>query len=353
MAKKPRPIACLTVALLAWLPVWANLPYRPIQWPADDQAHLQDPKVVTEWWYFAGKLTVSRGLEVRHFSYYVTLRYMRDIEGDIPTLDVQLTDLDEKRVYGNSVQLNDARLSTFKTSIIAEDFQLEPSQDGYILRLTVPAGYSTISLDLTMTPLKKHLPIANDLSQPGLVDMGSNTNSFYYVIPRMKTEGFLEIGSKKYTINSDTQFSRSWMEHQWGDFSVPEVIKAHPWIWMSIQLQDGTDINIGQFIAPSTGEIEGEGYASISLPDGTVQYKKAQITLGNEYEDGYPLAYTVRIEDQTYQLRAVVANQDVNDVWMGMMSVNGQNVLLPNASFAIVENTVYLKDKLPKKGRGF
>ncbi len=338
-------LVSLGVTLLFWSPFTVgNFPYKEIEWPKDDKTHFRDPKVVTEWWYFTGKLTANQGLEEKHFYYYVTLRYMRDIDGDIPTLDIQITDIDKDKSYGTSTQLEDAKLSSYTTSIHSKDFLLAPEGGNYLLDFTLPINDLWVAVHLNLKAQKPPLIVANDPKEPGLVGMGGQKNSFYYVSPRLSTSGTIQIGQDTFTINADPHYSSSIMEHQWGDFSVPEVLKDHPWIWMALSLSDGTDMNVGQFLHPRTGEILGKAYVSIQTPDGKTRYVSGTITEGKvDPSVGYPLTYTLEVEGKKYHLEATVAAQNLNDEWMGIMSVDGSNVLEPGASYAFVENTVNLK----------
>ena len=321
----------------------ANLPYKEIKWPLDDRGHLDDPQMITEWWYYAGKLTAQNENQTKHFAYYLTLRYMRDVSGRTPMLDVEVVDIDTKKVYGNSIPLTDGKISSETLGVTSRHFVLKSLEGSYLLRLKVPTADGPIDLDFTLTPLKKPLYIGADAAQRGLIDMGNQTNSFYYSITRLQTDGIIAINQKGWTVNSDDDFSCSWMDHQWGDFSIPQVLKNNPWIWIGIQLSDGTDINAGEFVSSKTGMPLGESLACISLPNGSSLYRPARIIPGMIAENGYPLNYTLQIDQYAFQLRSIVPNQNKNNVWMGVMNVNDQNVMQPNAPFAIVENTTSLQ----------
>ena len=328
----------------------ADLPYQKIEWPSDDKPHLGDPQVVTEWWYYTGKLTAVKGEQIKHFSYYLTAQYLRDINGNTPTVYAQVTDIEDKKVYGNTFQPGDAKIASDTLRLTSKDFGLEADNGKYHLRLATSAQGTAISFNLVLTPKKAPLLIGPNPSQRGLVTMGNNTNSYYYSITRLQTEGFIQIGGEKFTIDPDTRLSRSWMDHQWGDFSIAQVLKTNPWIWMAIQLDDGTDMNVGEFVSPETGKPNlGNPLANISLPDGAAQYKPAAMIPGPEYEAGYPLGYTLQIEDRSYRMDSIVPNQNTNEVWMGIMSVNGQDVRKPNASFATVETTIPIQQQLQGK----
>lgn len=322
---------------------FANLTYKEIEYPKDDKSHFSDPQIITEWWYFTGKLTAKLDEKIKHFSYYVILRYMRDVTGNDPSLEFQLTDLDDHKVYNNSVVLE--RVSTYKSilNFKSKNFKLQANDNQYYLDFKIPADKTVIGLNLTFTPRKSILLIGPNATERGLVPMGNNTNSFYYSIPRLSTTGYILIGENEWTVNPSLSFSSSWMDHQWGDFSVPHVLKTNPWVWMEIQLSNGMDINVGQFISPLTGKGIAQPTAALSKADGKVEYMPAKIIMGPRSYGKYPLTYTVKVKRKSYQLKALVPEQHKNNAWFGMMSVNGKDIRIPNGSFANVENTLSIK----------
>lgn len=319
----------------------ANLPYRPIELPADDGPHLADPSVVTEWWFYNGKLTARKGGRTKHLGYYATVQYYKDQSVD-PTLYVEISDIDDQKVYAQTVQLVHSTIAKDALRIDSKELRLHAGKGDYRLAVDVKAqDGTTIGLDLILTPRKAPLLIGPDPAQRGLVTMGNGTNSFYYSITRLRTEGAVRIGKERYFVDPDMRLSRSWLDRQWGDFSVPQVLSSNPWIWFAINTTDGTDMNVGEFISPVTGLPNlGSALANISLPDGSAVYKNAVMTPGPEFEGGFPTSYTLEIEGSSVELRSIVPNQDQNGVWMGIVSLDGQDVRLPDASFATVETTI-------------
>jgi predicted secreted hydrolase len=328
----------LVAALSFTLPLLANLPYSKIVWPYDDQPHFGDPRVITERWHFTGKLDATDGDQTKHFAYHVALRYTRDLSGETPSLDVQLTDIDEKKVYGNSIQLSDVKQNK-GLRISSKDFSLHGNNGKYNLKLIIPTKEGSLGLNLVLTSQKKPLLIGPNPQQRGLLDMGNETNCFHYSITRLHTAGVIQLGGDRFTIHPDINLSRSWMDHQWGDFSLADARKTNPWIWTVIQLGDGTDIHVGGLISAATGEPISEHLANISLYNGRTQYQPAKIIPGSKKEAGYPVSYLVQINNVSYRLQSIVPNQHKNAIWKGIMNINGHNVLEPNAPFAIVENT--------------
>lgn len=317
---------------------FANLPFHQINWPDDDRGHLDNPSVVTEWWFFTGKLTSKNK---RHYSYYATVQILRDI-GQAPILYYQVTDMDNNKVYGNTIKLTKAGISSQSMKVIANNFELTGTNKKYHLAFTMPTdNKGQISVDLNFAARKPPLLIGPNATERGLITMGNNTNSYYYSLTRLQTGGTLQIDDKKETIDDDLRLTRSWMDHQWGDYSVDSVITNNPWIWIAMQLEDGTDINVGEFVTPGTESPIWPALANISKPDGSGEYLPAQIIFGAHKKGVYPLDCLLIIDHtQRYRLTTPFTGQSKNQVWMGIMSVNGHSLMIPNAPFAILENTV-------------
>jgi predicted secreted hydrolase len=268
------------------------------------------------------------------------LRYERDVAGETPTVDVLIADIDNQKVYGNSISLKDAHLTPGGLNIASQNFGLTSTDGKYNLRLTIPVKKTLLDVALTLTPLKKALLIGESgISQRGLIDMGNNTNSFYYAVTRLQTEGYIQIGNNKFIIESDPRLSRSWMDHQWGDFALAHKLKPKAWIWIGTQLKDGKDISIREVIEPTTDKpIKKKTMASISTKNGGSQYKPASIKPGRITVGGYPAYYNLKIGGVNYRLEPVVPHLSNDAVWVGILKVDGQSVKEPDASFAVVEN---------------
>jgi len=331
------------VCLLFTPKAFGNLPYATITLPSDNRSHADNPKVMTEWWYYTGKLVAEprgKGKE-KHFAYTLNLRYTKNIMGKIPEVIFQIIDLDDNRIYANTVLLTDGQMETDRLYIASRQFLLEDGGGAkkYHIKLAIPTSEGNISLDLELKPEKKPLFIGLNPAQSGLIDMGNGTNSFYYSITRLQTEGTIHIANQLYSINPDPCYSRSWMDHQWGDFHLADIIKNKRWFWIGLQLSDGTDINIGKFVPRESGSTAGEAHANISMPNGRSTYTTALIT--QEIDENHTFkGYKIQIDDKFYHLHFIKPKLSKSDIWMSVMSVNGRSILEPNASFAIVENTI-------------
>ena len=244
MIKNLRLFFLAIIAIIA-TPALANLPYHPIQFPRDEAAHHDNVpypvSTMTEWWYYNGKLTATNG---RQFGYYLNYFFIQyDWKGKkiiIPQFTIQITDIDKQKVYGKRVfflEKNTYSSTQDLNVMLGKDITLRKNNNTFFLDGSVEIRNNpTLKFSMQLTPSRDALMIMDK----GLVDMWDNTNSYYYSYTHLNTDGFIQIGKEKFTLNP--QQSISWMDHQWGDF-IPLPGK-NQWIWTSVQLENGLEINL-------------------------------------------------------------------------------------------------------------
>lgn len=309
---------------------WANLPYVPIQLPHDDVSHHENaPYPVTnmmEWWYFNGKITTKTG---RHLGYYLSYNYIqRDfgtIKKLIPFIQIQIADIDNQKVYGNSVYFlndNEWKLSTSQLDVsLGKNLWLHKKGSAYVTEgsLVLKDGttlHFSLQFESTRGPLLA--------SKTGLVDMWDNTNSYYYSLTHLITSGYFQLGNELLEI--DPQQSLSWMDHQWGDFLITSF--TH-WMWASIQLDNGIELDFAVFPDKKTQE-KIPKWANIIMPNDDRIY----LTEPNQFEihahpvipgQKHPTSYDLKIPAIDLNLNEIVADtpgQDIN-VPESMSTVSG------------------------------
>lgn len=329
------------------IPAWANLPYVPIQLPRDDAAHHEKTPypvgTLSEWWYYNGKLTTTNG---RHFGYYVTLMYVQGKklgfikEGAL--VQIQLTDIDNKKVYGKEILFKDKSaiiLSADKLDLqFGKDISLKQDGKNYLLVMTVqPQKGPLLHFDLKFTPERSMLLA----SKTGLIDMGKQTNSYYYSQTHLNTSGQLSVGNEVFQINPKE--SLSWMDHQWGDFLLgPD----YQWMWASIQLKNGLEMNLAAaYDAKTKNSIP--MWANIVMPDDSRIYltKSTDFSYTNQgvpNGEKHPHVYELSVPsiDLKLVLKAYVPGQDVNGLWEGISSVDGTFKGKKVTGQAVTENTI-------------
>lgn len=304
----------------------ANLPYYPIQFPRDDAAHIDNVPYsvgnLTEWWYYNGKLTTLDG---RHFGYCIFYLYQQIEKNNrkikIPLVYILLTDIDNKKVYRLYDQL--VPITTLNTENLAVAFgkniTLDRSGNTYLLNVSTKVnGGHTINLALQLTPEQDRF-ILN--GKTGLIKLSPNTNSYYYSRTHLKTTGYFQVDQQKF--NVDSEKSLSWMDHQWGDFNAKTV---RPWVWASIQLENGIELNFMGKIFPRLNAVY-PLLANILMPDGTAQYVTTNMTYSPHHVvgDNYPDVYTLDIPQMNLNvtLKALVSHQAINGIWEGISDVSG------------------------------
>ncbi len=325
----------------------ANLPYYPIEFPRDDAAHFEHVRypvsTMTEWWYYNGMFTTSND---RHFGYCVFYLYQQSEKNGTlqraPMLYFLLTDIDQQKVYRLiNTNLNITTLDTQKLNVaFGNQITLQRMDDSfyhYLLNINTQMGDGTkvqLSLKLTSDAHRQYMP--NNVT--GLIPMWDNTNSYYYARTRLNTQGFVEVNGSRLEINPAK--SLSWMDHQWGDFKIG--YGNHPWVWASIQLNNGLEMDIiGKYhpFQNKTSDLQ----ANILLPNGKyyftnhLEYIPAERTPGHKY----PESYTLRIPelDLNLRLQALVHDQYASIIWEGVSSAVGTYQGKSVSGHAYTENT--------------
>jgi predicted secreted hydrolase len=161
----------------------------------------------------------------------------------------------------------------------------------------------------------------------GLVKIGLDTDTmFYYYIPRCGVTGTIKVDGKEYTVAGN-----GWYDHEFGGDKAKaqaadgtnkkmhaektEAEKDYAWNWISLQLDDGTDITATRLVQPSTGNVEDE-YAIVTLADSSRKYYKG-ITfkpLNNwvsvRTTQQFPTEWQLDIPDAKISLKASAAFQN-------------------------------------------
>lgn len=325
----------------------ANLPYYPIVFPRDDAAHNGNTPYpvtnMTEWWYYNGKFTTMDG---RNFGYCVFYLYVQQIKNGqkilYPMVYFLLTDIDKQKVYKfltHDLSITELDVNNLNVAF-GNDFKLRLDQNNiYSLDFHAKTEDGTdVKLSLDLTPAANYPVMLN--GKTGLIDMWDNTNSYYYSRTHLNTvSGSVNINNDYYTVNPAK--SLSWMDHQWGDFMLNPL--THPWVWASIQLDNGMEMNvIGKYhpLLHQTYNL----VSNILLPNGAqyfytteVQYTPAKINKGQHY----PASYTLNIKPLNLSLKlySLAPDQYVGNVWEGVSSAVGTFQGQPVAGQSYTENT--------------
>jgi predicted secreted hydrolase len=285
--------------------------------PGDEGAHLTP----IEWWYFNGLLTDDTGAD--YSFHYVTFQSVL-ANGFTPRL-LQLSWADHrKEVYLTDerpeLPLLEATNSVFSFQV--NDWSMAGDGTDYSLRFNT-GEYSVALQAVSNKPATLH-------QGKGLVDLGRAGESYYYSRTRLATTGTLTIGEEQRQVTG-----LAWMDHQWGDFSIAPV----GWDWMSLQLDDGSDLMISM-VWDSTDHQPINSYGTYVPPNGqprNITGENISLTATASWTSAvtgitFPVGWNLEVESLNLSLTLTPALLDSEfqgskyvppAYWEGSVHVNG------------------------------
>lgn len=300
--------------------------------------HASHPDYKIEWWYYTGNLQTTDG---RRFGYQLTFfRVGIDFQPanpsrwavrDLYTAHFAVSDLD-RDTFRHAERMNRAGVGWAGADeknyrVWNEDWEARHDTDGHHLLRATDEG---MSIELRLAPGKP--PVIqgeNGVSQKG--DAAGNA-SHYYSLTRMPTQGTLVIDGQRIEVSGE-----SWMDHEFGtSFLEPGQIG---WDWLSIQLEDGTDLMLYQF-RRADGKTDPHSNGMLVGTKGeTSRLSAEQFSLTPlEYWDSpasgarYPIAWKIEIPSRgvTLTARAAIRNQELQTnestrvtYWEGAITLEG------------------------------
>jgi predicted secreted hydrolase len=279
--------------------------FQPLAWPRDDAGHFSNTPyaspLMTEWWYFNGKLVSETGVKL---AYEVAIFEMQlPTPTGAPTrrywMQMHVSNLEERRQLAAQaafaseqvvVSATELDLRFGDTVALQRHAAADGSQVLYTLhtKATCFSGGDDVEVDLELEPAAAPLLVGGE----GFIPMPDGGHSYYYSVTRMQTSGSVRLGSAEYRLQP--LFSSTWMDHQWGDFLPQE----HGWEWFSVRLDNGIDANILVHILRTSKEVLG-GVASFILPDG----QRVHVALDASFDLGRSEPWTSPMTKNTYPLR--------------------------------------------------
>jgi predicted secreted hydrolase len=214
-----------------------------------------------------------------------------------------------------------ARAEPFRVWI--DDWEIAALDSGQSWRLD--AGEGDISLGLTITPRKP--PVLNGADGLSRKSAEVGNASYYYSIPRLRSEGTLTIGDRAYAVSG-----MSWLDREWGSSAL--AANQQGWDWFALQLSDGTDLMYYQ-VRRTDGSIDDHSAGTRVARDGSYEHLgvddvslKVTGTWESELGGTYPAGWTLRIRgsDTLLTVVPVLENQElITNVryWEGAVDVNG------------------------------
>ncbi len=320
--KLPVLILCAAFVLIAACgeaaaPTADTAPQPLVFLPEDEAPH----DVSVEWWYFNGLLTDGRGRE--YSFHYVTFKGAR-AEAAVPHLLQASLGLNEAAEHLTGEQVVFGVLDEEAAGIDISVNGWQMTGDGQVYRLVFDLAEYSIELDTVPTkPPVLHRGI-------GLVSLGSVGDLYYYSRTRLDVIGTLAVAGEQRTVTGT-----AWMDHQWGEVEGQRV----GWDWVSLQLDDGSDLMAIQVWDPSD-KTPITGYATLVPDNGpalVVAQEDLSITSGDTWTSPvsgitYPSGWTVIIPslDLRLDLAPVLMDAEFADsryipaaYWEGEVRVTG------------------------------
>jgi predicted secreted hydrolase len=237
----------LFVFLFAWLPgadaqYKAALPGYRYEFPRD---HFNHEDFQTEWWYTTGNLTATNG---HHYGFELTF-FRQGVDrdpGKTQPWDIQdlylahlaLSDLDSGKFY-HSERTNRAGpelagIDTQQKRIWNGNWEIRWDGEAEILKVVDEKFSLSFSLRSEKPPA---IHGVNGVSQKAA---GAGRGSHYISFTRMQTRGTIVLAGKSIEARGT-----SWMDHEFFTHSMDA--NQVGWDWLSIQLEDNTELMLYQF----------------------------------------------------------------------------------------------------------
>lgn len=321
--------------------------------PRDHGSH---PAFKTEWWYFTGNLRDEGGQE---FGYQLTFFRIgvippgekleatsRFVVRNIAMVHFAISDLGARKFHFEQLlsrgAYGDAGFGDGGRLAWLDQCSLHLESDGKLHLIGHVEGQS---LDLALSSTKP--PVIHGIDGLSRKGDGPGHASQYYSFTRLATAGTLGVDGHTHPVRGE-----SWFDHEWATNQLAPGQVG--WDWLSLQLDDGTDLMLFQIRTKSGGRDKWSSGTLISA-DGTATHLAAdEFTLepshawrspatGAEYPEqwhitipghGIDLTAAARMQDQELNLRPTA-------YWEGAISVTGARSGAPMRGKGYLEMTGY------------
>ncbi|MBA3594027.1 MAG: carotenoid 1,2-hydratase [Pseudomonadota bacterium] len=288
------------------------LPAKTLQFPRDFGAH---PDFKTEWWYITGHARSG----AREFGFQLTFFRSR-VDGtqamaskfaakQLVFAHAAITDVQGNKLWHDQRIAREgfdiASASTQGMALTLRNWTLQSQRNTHSAKL--PA--TDFSLDLQFTETQPLL-LQGD---KGLSRKGPEAKqaSYYYSLPQLTALGALTIKGKKFDVTG-----KAWLDHEWSE----EIL--HPdatgWDWMGMNLDDGSALTAFRLRDKAGNTLwDGGSYRSAagalnSFSRGEVIFKPMRRWTSPLSQASYPVEWLVRTPADTYAVRAVIDNQELD-----------------------------------------
>ena len=230
---------CILMALAVCAPAQQYQQALPGYRFAFPQDYFNHEDYQTEWWYYTGNMRAQDGhrfgFELTFFRQGVS-RQANDnpwFVHDLWMAHMALSDLDGQRFH------HEERLNRAGPGLAGVDAQSGLVWNGNWQAQIGPEQEELrgvggdFSLALKLTPATG--PVAQGQDGVSQKAAGMGHASHYFSLPRLLTQGTIEVGGKTFTVEGT-----SWMDHEF--FTGGMAASESGWDWLSLQLQDGTEL---------------------------------------------------------------------------------------------------------------
>jgi predicted secreted hydrolase len=330
MKKWKQSAVCLAAACAVLAAFFAGCKEQPKQivFPYDHGPHFD---AITEWWHFGGELKTSGGSS---FGYEIKIFKVQQNGEAVFVTHLAISDPETKEHYFTEYSVTDNPGLGNKAgnpAVNAEFLSFTFDEDtGF--HIGEPSGFF-FSLDLQREPV---LPVVLE-GDNGTINMPDGHIANSYSFTNLKTTGSMVMPDGVYRIfvSDNTTQSRSWMNHQWGNFSISnDALQAGDRFWL--RFEDGSSLMALQFRNKNTNKVLNNVMSKglritphwvYQRADGTVvRGKKLSISHARTWQDTqtnatYPMDWTINIPDLSATITAAPAFDD--------QSLYGYNFIIP------------------------
>jgi predicted secreted hydrolase len=229
--------ALLFLATAAMARYRTALPGYRYKFPQD---HFNHPDFQTEWWYYTGNVKSTDGHRFGFELTFFRLGVDRDVNAtgawevhDLYLAHLALSDLDGGKFLhaerANRAGPGIAGVSEVERRVWNGNWQVAWRGDEQVLQ----AIDDRFALHLTLRSAKP--PVIHGENGVSQKAEGAGHASHYISFTRLNTEGAIDVGGTKFQVAGT-----AWMDHEF--FTHQLEAEQVGWDWMSIQLQDNTEL---------------------------------------------------------------------------------------------------------------
>jgi predicted secreted hydrolase len=304
------------------------------------QDHTFHKNFQVEWCYFVGNLVTDSGEEIGYeLSFFKGM--IMNKEEVFPVHFAVSLPLSKQHLTSQTIERRIGKLANYNEKEIRSGDHKILIHSATNLEIIASPRSQKISLHLLLT-----IPSAKEILHQGnpegfsLKSNRTKLYSHYYSIPRLQTNGFIQIENKKYTISNGF----TWMDHEWSEplNKTPKDSlskKENSWNWICLQMEDGSDIMVFNF--QSSPDSPKETFGTYRKKDGNVIYfsgdKGIQLNSGNKTwkspysQKTYIIEWKIQSEYFDLLVEAKFPNQEFlgysttgNSYWEGSIRAKGK-----------------------------